>query len=102
MAPLRSVTSALPATLDAAIRGDALRNPPAGYSGLVSVSIVVQSAGHSPVAADLTLGYGPYLVTTTADSGPGSFRRRSWMRTARRRTRSPSRSPVAACERSPR
>jgi hypothetical protein len=48
--------------------------PPPGFTGQVTVSLVVQAQGQSPLAAELTLGYGPYFVTTTADNGPGSLR----------------------------
>src|SRR5262249_53728511 len=49
-------------------------NPPTGFSGLLTISVVVQAAGQSALTAQVSLGYGPYLVTTTADSGPGSLR----------------------------
>jgi hypothetical protein len=49
-------------------------DPPAGFSGDVTISLVAQLPGQAPVTAELNLEYGAYFVTTTADSGPGSLR----------------------------
>jgi hypothetical protein len=61
------------ADLSAALEGMQFEPPP-GFSGLVTLNLVVQAQGQSPLASELTLEYGPFFVTTTADSRPGSLR----------------------------
>jgi hypothetical protein len=61
------------AALSAALDGMRF-DPPAGFNGLVTVSLSVQVPGQAELSTTLSLGFGPYLVKTTADSGPGSLR----------------------------
>jgi hypothetical protein len=59
------------AALDAALEG--LRYTwPADYQGMVTVNLEAQSDGAAPIAGQLSLSF--FLVTTTADAGPGSLR----------------------------
>jgi hypothetical protein len=59
--------------LNAALEG--LRfTPPTGSHVLTTLSLDAQPNGVSPVAAQVVISDGVFLVTTTADSGPGSLR----------------------------
>ncbi len=59
--------------LNAALDGLIYRAPPDG-AGKVTISLNGQSYGASSLAGSVTLTDGVFSVTTTADSGPGSFR----------------------------
>ena len=59
--------------LNAALTGMTFA-PPAGFQGNATLSIEAQSDGASPVDSQVLISDGFFLVTTTADSGPGSLR----------------------------
>src|SRR5262249_11215071 len=59
--------------LDAALSGMTFA-PPSGLNGNATLSLDARSDGAAPVHSQLLIGTGHYLVTTTADSGPGSLR----------------------------
>ena len=48
--------------------------PPAGFQGNASLSVEAQSDGISLLAGQVNITTGSFVVTTTADSGPGSLR----------------------------
>jgi hypothetical protein len=48
--------------------------PPPGFHGNTAMSLDAVSAGATPLQANLLITDGTFLVTTTADSGPGSLR----------------------------
>ena len=45
-----------------------------GFAGEDALAVTVQSYGATPLEAQLILSHGTFVVTTTADSGPGSLR----------------------------
>src|SRR5262249_47536147 len=59
--------------LDAAMDG-LTYSPPPGFHGTTLLSLEADSAGALPVHTQLVIADGFFLVTTTADSGPGSLR----------------------------
>src|SRR5262249_47882138 len=58
------------AALDAALNGMAY-SPPAAPHVLTTLTLQAQSSGAPPLAAQFVLTDGVFLVSTTADSGPG-------------------------------
>jgi hypothetical protein len=61
------------AALDSALEGLTYAPPP-GFHGWATLSLSAESDGGRPVEAQLLFTDGVFTVTTTADSGPGSFR----------------------------
>ncbi len=67
-----SYSGSLPA-LDTALEG-LTYTPPAGRHVFATLTVNAQSSGAPPLEAQLVLTDGVFVVTTTADSGPGSLR----------------------------
>ncbi len=65
--------SGLLSALDAALAGMTFRPPAVSY-GYVTLSLDARSDGAATVDSQVLLSDGLFLVTTTADSGPGSLR----------------------------
>ena len=59
--------------LNAALEGLSF-TPPPGFLGNTTVSLDAKSAGAMPLQTQFLITDGRFLVTTTADSGPGSLR----------------------------
>jgi hypothetical protein len=59
--------------LNAALAG-LLYTPPPGFRGNATLDFLAESPGIAPLGSRLLISDGQFLVTTTADSGPGSLR----------------------------
>ena len=70
--------------------------PAAGFHGDTTVNLAAQSIGANPVVAQLIVTDGIFVVTTTADSGPGSLRQAILIRTAPPGARTPLTLPSRA------
>ena len=49
-------------------------SPPPGFQGNATLSLSAESDGASPIQANVVLTDRHFVVTTTADNGPGSLR----------------------------
>ena len=59
--------------IDAALEGMTYSAPP-GFRGNLTLSLEAESQGAMPVQAQIPMTVGVFVVTSTADSGPGSLR----------------------------
>ena len=60
--------------INAALEGLEYTSPPPGSQGFATLSLSATSEGAAPLQSQLNITDGIFSVTTTADSGPGSFR----------------------------